>query len=176
MYLISLYFDDKTNKTIKRYIEQVAKITGNTYMLDGNVPPHITISALETKDEEKLVEVLEREIGTIQKGSLQWVAVGAFMPYVLYIAPVQNEYLHNVSFRIYEGLKDLNNTSVSNYYRPFQWFPHVTLGKKLTKEQMTMAFELMQNQFMIFQGTVTKIGIAKTNPYIDIKIYNLKDL
>ena len=48
MYLISLYFDEKTEKHIRRFIKQVAKRTGNTYMIDGNVPPHITIAAFET--------------------------------------------------------------------------------------------------------------------------------
>lgn len=48
MYLISIYFDDKTNNRIQQAINQVAKKSGNTFMLDAEVPPHITVSAFET--------------------------------------------------------------------------------------------------------------------------------
>ena len=54
MYLVSVYFDDETNKRIQRYINAVAEKTRNTFMTDGNVPPHITVSAFETRDEKGL--------------------------------------------------------------------------------------------------------------------------
>ena len=41
MYLISLYFDEGTNKKIQLYMEQIAQRTGNMAMIDGKVPPHI---------------------------------------------------------------------------------------------------------------------------------------
>ena len=49
MYLISLYFDEKTENRISGYMKQIAKYTGNTAMLDGNVPPHITIAAFHAE-------------------------------------------------------------------------------------------------------------------------------
>ena len=52
MYLISIYFDEKTNKSIEKYIQRVAEVTGNTFMLDNQVPPHITVAAAETKQED----------------------------------------------------------------------------------------------------------------------------
>lgn len=45
MYLISLYFDEGTNKKIQLYMEQIAQRAGNMAMIDGKVPPHITLSA-----------------------------------------------------------------------------------------------------------------------------------
>lgn len=38
MYLISLYFDEGTNKKIQLYMEQIAQRTGNMAMIDGKVP------------------------------------------------------------------------------------------------------------------------------------------
>ena len=43
MYLISVYFDDKTDRRIRNWMEQAAKRSGNSYMIDAKVPPHITI-------------------------------------------------------------------------------------------------------------------------------------
>ena len=50
MYLISLYFDEKIEKTIQQLIDKVAEKSGNKYMIEGRVPPHITISAFETEE------------------------------------------------------------------------------------------------------------------------------
>ncbi len=91
-----------------------------------------------------------------------------------YIAPVLNEYLHGLSTCVYDMLSSRKEISISKYYRPFQWFPHTTLGKKLTKEQLVAVFQMMQSNFGMFEGIVTNIGIAKTNPYRDIALFELK--
>lgn len=47
MYLISIYFDEASEKCISSYMKQIGKATGNTVMLDGNVPPHITVALIQ---------------------------------------------------------------------------------------------------------------------------------
>ena len=175
MYLISIYFDEVTNRKIQGYIDAVAKHTGNTYMIDGKVPPHITISSIEAKEDKESEIILQLKdcVKQLARGKLQWVSVGTFLPYVLYLTPVLNEYLHGISSRIYESLKEIEDINISKYYRPFQWLPHTTIGKKLSQEEMKKAFAVMQKQFAPFSGTVTKIGLARTNPYGDIVIFEL---
>ena len=58
MYLVSVYFDDKSNKIISDYINKIAQKTGNTFMTDNHVPPHLTIMSVEAREEEKLTEVM----------------------------------------------------------------------------------------------------------------------
>lgn len=173
MYLISLYFDEKTNRRIQQYIDQIARKTGNTFMHDGDIPPHITISAFKTTDEALAIQVFHSAVLELKSDSLQWVSVGEFFPNVIYIAPVLNEYLHQMSEKIYTTLTQNDKISVSLYYRPFQWFPHTTIGKTLSKDQMLTAFQIMQHQFGPFTGQVTKIGLAKTNPYRNLAEENL---
>lgn len=175
MYLVSVYFDEKTDKRIKQYITQVAKKSGNTCMVDGNVPPHITISAFETKQEKKVIELLEKKVRDLKQGTVRWTSVGVFLPYVIYLAPVLNEYLYSLSEMIFECIKDVEDTSVSPFYRPLQWMPHTTVGKKLSKEEMNAAFQVLQNSFGVLNGQVIRIGIAKTNPYMDIAIWELSE-
>ena len=67
------------------------------YMLDNNVPPHITLSAFDTKNEMAVVELTKRLADRWKQDTLQWVSVGAFFPYVMFIAPVLNEYLYGLS-------------------------------------------------------------------------------
>ena len=66
MYLISIYFDEKTEQVMQSYINQVAKATGNTFMLDNNIPPHITLLGFQGKDEQELVKILDESIEDIR--------------------------------------------------------------------------------------------------------------
>lgn len=74
MYLISIYFDEATNKTIQNLIKQIARNTGNTYMLDRDVPPHITISSFEAKCENKIINCLEECVKHLRQGDIQWLS------------------------------------------------------------------------------------------------------
>lgn len=175
MYLISIYFDEETNKRIQRYIDLVAEKTGNTFMTAGHVPPHITVSAFEIREEENVKEILKERFSTLPKGKLTWCSVGTFFPYVIYLAPVLNKYAHKISKETYECLSSVDEVEISKFYRPFQWMPHTTIGKKLSKEEMKTAFEILQENFSVFEGTVTHIGLAKTNPHRDLMCVELKD-
>lgn len=174
MYLISIYFDDETNNRIRRFIATVAEKTGNTYMLDAHVPPHITISAFEARDEEAVIKAVRAKFAELKTDSLTWCSVGAFFPYVLYLTPVLNEYLYNLSCEIYDCISKIDGVSVNRFYRPLHWFPHTTIGKKLEKEEMLTAFQVLQNSFTPFEGRAVRIGLAKPNPHRDLLETELK--
>ena len=176
MYLISIYFDAQTSATLEKLIKRVAEATGNTFMLDNQVPPHITVAAVETKREDELVKCIDKLVtsSSIYTGDIQWVSVGAFMPQVIYIEPVLSEYLHCLSVRLTEEFSTIEDTICSSHYQPFHWLPHCTIGKQLSKEQMVEAFKVLQQYFVPIEGRVVRIGLARTNPHRDIKVWELK--
>lgn len=102
MYLISVYFDEKTDQRIRNLMEQAAKRSGNTYMIDAKVPPHITISAFETRREAEAAEMLKCVAEGMKSGTLMWASAGAFFPGVIYLAPVLNAYLQE-QFGVFSG-------------------------------------------------------------------------
>lgn len=173
MYLISLYFDQKTEKLIQSYIYDVANMSGNSFMVDNNVPPHITISAFETLCEKDVVDALDIAISDVKQNKIEWVTVGSF-PTVIFIQPVLNEYLHNLSSMIYESLVNIPNTKVSKCYRSFSWLPHATIAKQLSEEEIRKAFDTLQKSFHSFEGEVVRIELAKKNPYRVIASWELK--
>ena len=169
MYLVSIYFDEKTNERVMKYIEQVAKRTGNMFMLDGNVPPHITVAAFESKvSEVELINVLQPVLAGVCTELVQLVAIGTFQTSSIFISAVYSEYLHEICKSVCEALENVDDTLVRKNYQPFSWFPHVTIGKTMSREQQLAAFEVMQNSFGPFDAEVVKIGLSKTNPYMDI--------
>lgn len=172
MYLISLYFDDKSENQIQSYINDVAKRCGNTFMIDNKVPPHITLSAFETLHEENVLKALESAISNIKCNKIEWVTVGTF-PTVIFIQPVLNEYLHNMSTVIYESISSVPDTKVSKYYKPFSWLPHATIGKQLSEDEMRNAFDVLQKSFGLIEGTVVRIELAKKSPFKVIASWEL---
>ncbi len=173
MYLISVYFDEKTDAKLQNIIDKVAQKTGNTFMLDNHVPPHITVAAVETKCEEKLLARMDSLVEEIKTGSIKFVSLGCFSTQVVYVQPVLNEYLHNLSVLLSQEVGQIEETICSPYYQPFSWLPHCTIAKQLSKEQQLQTFEVLQNSFAPIDGKVVRIGVAKTNPHKDIKVWEL---
>ena len=106
--------------------------------------------------------------GKIECGPVQFVSVGQLLPYVCYATPVLNRYLQALSDSVNEVVQDIPETSVSRFYQPMSWLPHVTLEKTLDKEQMRTAFCVLQESFLPFEGQVTELGLAKVNPHEDV--------
>ena len=104
MYLVSIYFDEKTTSRMQGYITQVAKRSGNPFMIEKNVPPHLTISAFETRSEDQVISLFEETRDMFQSGEIIWCSVGAFFPNVLYLSPVLNTYLQELSEKVYKEL------------------------------------------------------------------------
>ena len=169
MYLISIYFDPNTNKVMKNYIDNVASATSNTFMPDNNVPPHITIAGFRTQNEELAINAYRVIADKFNEGDVDWVTVGMFGQSVVYVAPVLNEYLHRLSVDVYEELSKIEEIELDKRYIPFNWLPHVTIAKTLTKEQQLTAISTLQERFIVSRGSVVKIGLARTNPFENIK-------
>lgn len=173
MYLISVYFDEKTNKILKRYIDKIAESTGNDFMVSHKVPPHMTISAIEARNVDSLVSTFSSLESRLTDGTIDVVTVGQLFPYVIYGGVVMNEYLLDLSNLVYKAFKDIPDTSISKYYQPLSWLPHITLGKTLDKDQMMKAFCVMQENFVPINARVTQIGLAKVNPHEDVVRFEL---
>lgn len=178
MYLISLYFDEKTTKRMRSYIDQIARRTGNHAMIQGKVPPHITLSAFYADDEEKAVEIFRAYVENLRglgigEGKVTWCSVGTFLPHTIYLSLVLNKYLYKLADEVYRQVSKVSGVRVHERYRPFGWFPHSTMAKMLTPDEMKIAFAVLQEQFKMFEGTGVAVGLAQTNPYRDICMIHL---
>ena len=54
-YAVTLEFDRETVNKIQELIDEVAKVTGCDYMKQSKIPPHVTVSALVSDNEEALL-------------------------------------------------------------------------------------------------------------------------
>ena len=168
MYLISAYFDENTSRIISRYIEGVADVTGNDFMIANKVPPHLTVMSIEARNPRQLEGAFEGTCKLLSSDEIVIPTLGQLLPYVIYSGLVLNEYLLDMQKKFYDAMKDIPDTSISKFYTPYSWMPHITIGKTLSKEQMNLAFEYMQKSFAPVSGKIVELGLAKTNPHEDL--------
>ena len=96
MYLVSVYFDKTAEHILQRYINKIAEKSGNSFMTDNNVPPHMTISAIEARSEKVLLGAMDNLQNSLSNGTISIVSVGQLLPYVFYATPVLNGYLQDL--------------------------------------------------------------------------------
>ena len=168
MYLISAYFDEESEKIIRHHMERIAEKTGNRFMIDNHVPPHMTISSIEARSENILIPSFSSLTRKLKSGDIKVVSTGQMFPYVFYLTPVLNEYLTDMSQLVYDAYKNVPETAISKYYKPGSWLPHITVAKTLSKEQMQQAFRVMQNRFSVFDARIVRLGLSRVNPHEDI--------
>ncbi|MBQ8632776.1 MAG: 2'-5' RNA ligase family protein [Lachnospiraceae bacterium] len=173
-YAVTLEFDRETENKIQELIDEVAKVTGCDYMKQSKIPPHVTVSALVSDDEESLLLEMEKIAETMNKEFLWFANIGVFNPLVIYLGPVMNEFLQNTCRTVNERL--LQHAEVGNRgrYLPNQWVPHAGIAVKLTPEALKEAFAIVQEKFSAFGATVEKIVLARAEPYEELRSWNLK--
>ena len=140
MYLVSIYFDEKTTSRIQGYITQVAKRSGNPFMIEKNVPPHLTISAFETRSEDQVISLFEETRDMFQSGEIIWCSVGAFFPNVLYLSPVLNTYLQELSEKVYKELLRIADARVHKCIVRCNGFPTQRSERNFLKKRCLQRF------------------------------------
>ena len=173
-YLISAYFGKESNDILSRHIREIANASGNDFMVKNSVPPHLTISFFEARSEAIAKTVFQEIQGRLKPGEIVIPSAGVFFPGVLFAEAVQNAYLFELSSTVNEELQRYDEIKVNQYYRPFSWIPHVTLGKTLDDEQMRTAFSYLQKHFSPFTAGIERFGLARTNPHREIMTCNVE--
>ena len=112
-------------------------------------------------------------LSKLQGDEIRFVSIGSFEGKVLYVQPVLNAYLHHLSQILTQKLKQIPETILRTNYQPFSWLPHCTIAKQLSKEQMMEAYRVLNEEFVVTDAKVTRIGVAKTNPHRDLAVWNL---
>mgnify|MGYP007124818164 CR=1 FL=1 len=75
--------------------------------------------------------------------------------------------------KIYQTFDEYVSISPKNRYLPYHFVPHVSISRKLNEQQTNQAFKILNHYFEPFYGKVIQVALVKTNPYQEIKIWNL---
>lgn len=173
MYHLSLYFDEETNQRFTFLNEQIEKELHQNYLKKNNIPFHLTVATYKKIDEKNFIELGNKVFNSDRNQQLYFVSLGCFQKSTLYVLPVYNEFLNQFILKIHQTFEEYVSISQNNRYLPYHFVPHVSLSRKLSEQQTNQAFKILNHYFSPFYGKIVKIVLAKTNPYYEIKVWDL---
>ena len=175
-YLITAYFDDRSDVRLKRLIDGVAKASGNRFMTEHQVPAHLTIAQLEARNPGILEASFYRLCESCFAGTVSFAGIIVLPPYVLSIGAVRNPYLSEVNEKACRYFMELPEVSISRFYQHENFYPHITMGKTLSDEEMFQGFSYLKKHYAPFAGEIRSLGLSKVNPHEDLIRVNLAEM
>lgn len=161
------------NQILQSYVQYIEQKSKNSYLRDHHIPVHLTVATIGKTDISQLKQDIDGLVKNLYAGTLELVAIGAFGQHTLYIMPVFNRYLFDLSFCLNHLIDQYDHNRDRNRYRPYSWLPHITVARKLDCQQFYKAFEALSDVFKPFKIKVTKIVLSQRKPYKDIEIWQL---
>lgn len=170
-YAVSLFPDDGVAERIRGICGGLSRATGNGFMVQNDVPPHLTLGIFHAADEElSQMEECFREFALrardcISNLCLDFCGVDSFLDKVIFLrlqkdAPLcfLNRILHE-SFLLHFESGDNRN------YLPQNWCPHIALGVKLSHDQFEKGMEFLGSISTPDKCRIVSVGLARCNPY-----------
>lgn len=175
-YAVSLHFGREVNEIILSNILAIADQTGNRFMIENKVPPHITIGAFHAArdDEGKLLGLVEDFAREQQAGAVQFCEVGNFNNKVLFLRPEKNSFLTKINAELHDLLLPIFSKAENGYYLPDIWFPHTTLATGLNSSQFEKALKIAGEITLPLDATIGELAVYQCSPFAELKKYNLK--
>lgn len=173
-YAVVIYFDERTSEELQNMIDKAASYSGNSYMVETGIPPHITIGLFSADNDIKLREMIGEFMHEFSGGEVVFDEIKAFEPKVLFLSPIKNEYLVTANRRLNEIMEGNFLPADDNHYLPEYWVPHLALAVKLEKEQMKSAKEAVESLTLPIVAQATKVALARCNPYEELAVWELE--
>ena len=176
-YAVTLYFDDETSGKIRSLTKKLSEVTENNYMIQNDVPPHLTLGMFHVAeaDAEKLKTLFSEFVEKVCAGvmcrknfEIPFSRFESFLDKVIFIKLEKNELLAGLNKLLHELFVPHFEAGDNRNYLPENWYPHITLGFKLSHEQFEKGMDFLKGQPALSQGRGVRIGLACCNPYTPV--------
>lgn len=175
MFLVSAFFDPLTNRTLQNMINGIADVTGNQFMLEFKVPPHLTFLQIQTRTgQDQLEQALKNLKGKLKPVPLTFASCGDGIPNVVFAKVRMTDELKSQMNLVYEEIIKIPDIKINPHYLPENIFPHVTLGKTLTREQQVVALDYLNKNFSMFEGILSEVALTCGKPPYPLVHFSLR--
>ena len=155
-------------------MREIAAATGNNYMLDNSVPPHLSLGLFHAEEEKtgKMVKLFEQFAkGLKSEGgnlSLNFTGPDNFADKVIFLSVSRDEPLMKLNRDQHQLFLPHFEAGDNRNYLPENWVPHIALAVKLAGQQFEKGFEVAKNFPLPKSAKITSATLARCNPYNEI--------
>lgn len=136
-YAVLLYFEPQSEQKVRRLQEAACRSSGNTYIFDNEIHPHVTLSLFTRDHYEDLFDDLAEFASRLHNVVLVMSSIGIFRSTtsVVSLFPVLSENLAQIHADLRDILDGRNCEFHAFYERP-RWVPHCSLAVSVTFGQL----------------------------------------
>lgn len=165
-YAVIVYFDHVSEGNIRRIQSEVSRVTGNTYLSDNRILPHITLTLFSKESFQEILEDLASFAPELRDMSVSLSSIGIFnsTPAVVNLLPVVSDEL----IRIHASLTGILSRHISDfnpYYERSNWVPHCAVAVNIAPDELTGAIETTCRLFTPMTCTFSALSLVECNPY-----------
>jgi hypothetical protein len=173
-YAILFYFDEVNEVKINSIISKIAKESGNKYMIDNNIPPHISILLFQyDKTIDTIINIIENNKSNFNKTVLKIASIGIFIPNVLFLSPIVDTHLMEANKNIIKIINQNEEIIMDKNYMENDWVPHISLGVKLNEDELIKGLKILVKDFTYMDIKINRMGLAECNPFKVLKVWEL---
>ena len=172
IYAVVVYFDKQTEERISEMINDIAERTGNRYMIENGIPPHVSLGIFGTDDEAGMTEHFRSFAKTLSPADIVFDKTGSFGDRVLFLPPAENAYLRSANKSLHDMMPF--SPAEGGNYLPGKWVPHCSLAVRLDEVSFPAAQEEAERSFTeSISGMITRLTLAECYPYREKEIIEL---
>lgn len=170
-YAVSLHFTPDVNKIITSAVNAIAEVTGNHFITENKIPPHVTIGAFHaTKEDEAKLILKVDDFSKGQKADIvRFTEIGNFNSKVLFLKPEKDGFLSQINAEIHATLLPEFEKAENGYYLPEIWFPHTTLATRLNQSQFEKASKIAEHIQLPLETEINEIAVYQCSPFAKLK-------
>ena len=176
-YAVTLYFDSQTNELILQAMKDIAAATGNNYMLDNSVPPHLSLGLFHAEEEKEgeIVKLFEKFAESLKAEgtglSLNFNGPDNFADKVIFLSVVRDEPIMKLNCELHQMFLPYFEAGDNRNYLPENWVPHIALAVKLGGTQFEKGFETAKTFPLPKSAKICSATLARCNPYNEVVKY-----
>lgn len=174
-YAVSIHFSQNINEIITSAVSSIAEVTGNRFIIENKIPPHVTIGAFHaTKENEpELMQLVEDFSKNQKSGTVHFTEIGDFNGKVLFLKPEKDEFLSEINKRLHEILLPEFEKAENGYYLPDIWFPHTTIATRMTQTQLEKSSKIAETINLPLETEINEISVYQCSPFLELKRLSL---
>lgn len=166
-YAVSLLFTPDVNEIITSAVKSIAEVTGNSFIIENKISPHVTIGAFHAakEDEAKLIQIVEDFTKTQKSGIIQFKEIGNFNGKVQFLEPEKDGFLAQMNAELHTILLPEFEKAENGYYLPEIWFPHTTLATRLNQSLFEKAYKIAESFKLPLEAEINEIAVYQCSPF-----------
>ncbi|WP_461224200.1 2'-5' RNA ligase family protein [Lacticaseibacillus suihuaensis] len=159
-FALILQFEDPAAQTLGAWRAGLGQQIGQP----AGVPPHLTLAVFDAASAGAVQARVAASVGRFAVGPVRLASLGAFVPAVVYAAPLWTPGLVAAN-RLANALGDAAPTS---RYAPAGWQPHVALASHLGPATLSAAFTWLTARFTPLTLVEPRLVLIACDPYQEL--------